>query len=162
MERIDFARTFDFTGRTAIVTGAAGGIGREIAQLFNERGIRMALVDRDPSIVALAKEFSHGTRGWIADITNEDDIKQIVQEVMTAFGRIDILVNSAAIGHVGAAEAIAMVNGADLTDGGYTIRDTEGSTACDARCSRARRYRWSADGRRCAASPWRTLPPPAR
>ena len=107
MERIDFARAFDFTGRTAIVTGAAGGIGREIAQLFNERGIRLALVDRDPSIVALAKEFSHGTRGWIADITNEDDIKQVVQEVMTTFGQIDILVNNAAIGHVGAAEAIA-------------------------------------------------------
>ncbi|GBQ66252.1 2-deoxy-D-gluconate 3-dehydrogenase [Ameyamaea chiangmaiensis NBRC 103196] len=106
MATIDFDQAFDFNDRVVVVTGAAGGIGREITRVFAQRGARLALVDRDGGVHALAEATGGGARGFIADITDEQAIEACVAAIVAAFGRIDVLVNNAAIGHVGPAEAI--------------------------------------------------------
>ena len=107
MRHLDFASAYDLAGRSAIVTGAAGGIGREIASVFAERGIRLALVDRDPSVEDVARELGggDGVQAYVADLASEDDIRRTVASVAERFGGIDILVNNAGIGIVGAAES---------------------------------------------------------
>jgi NAD(P)-dependent dehydrogenase (short-subunit alcohol dehydrogenase family) len=104
MAQLDFATAFDFTGKTAIITGAVGGIGRCLVSVFAERGIRLALIDRDDSVHKLAEEIGNGARGWVTDLNSEEQVSRTVDEIAAAFGQIDILINNAAIGHVGKAE----------------------------------------------------------
>ncbi|MCQ8241190.1 GolD/DthD family dehydrogenase [Rhizosaccharibacter radicis] len=104
MTTLDFQSAFDLSGRTAIITGAAGGIGRCLVAAFRERGARLALVDRDPAVHALAAEIGGGAQGWVADLHSEEEVTRTVDDIARSFGRIDILVNNAAIGHVGLAE----------------------------------------------------------
>jgi NAD(P)-dependent dehydrogenase (short-subunit alcohol dehydrogenase family) len=46
---LEFSRVFDFSGRVVLITGAASGIGKAIAELFSERGAQLALVDKSRS-----------------------------------------------------------------------------------------------------------------
>lgn len=82
----------DLTGKTAIVTGAAKGIGAAIALLLTERGAQVCGVDRD----ACATECSVR-----ADVSSSDDCRDAVAEAVAAFGRLDILINSAGIQRYG-------------------------------------------------------------
>jgi|SRR5450759_1729654 NAD(P)-dependent dehydrogenase (short-subunit alcohol dehydrogenase family) len=86
-------------GRTALVTGAANGIGFAIARLLAERGVRVALNDVDLDAVQQASaSIGPGHLSVQADVSREDEVGRMVKETMTAFGKIDILVNNAGVG----------------------------------------------------------------
>ena len=51
---LEFSRVFDFSGRVVLITGAASGIGKAIAELFSERGARLALIDKSPHVELVA------------------------------------------------------------------------------------------------------------
>ncbi len=106
-QELDFPRVFDFTGRVVLVTGAASGIGKVTAELFRERGAQVALVDKSPTVGAVANDLSGGARGWEADITDEAQVVRTVEEIAKAFGHIDVLINNAGIGGVWPAESTA-------------------------------------------------------
>ena len=87
---------FDFHGRTAIVTGAARGIGLEIARLFHDSGAMVALVDADEHALADATEQVPGL-GLPVDVTDTTAVTAAVDRVVAETGRVDILVNNAGI-----------------------------------------------------------------
>lgn len=89
------------TGKKALVTGAARGIGHAIAVAFASEGADVAILDlKKGSAERTVQEVrGRGSKGIAvaADVSNEDQVKRAVAEVERAFGRIDILVNNAGI-----------------------------------------------------------------
>lgn len=90
----------DFDGRTALVTGGAGGIGLAIARQLAEGGARVVLVDLerqalDAAAASLAEPRHH--LALAVDVTRPAGVEQAVATVLGATGRIDILVNSAGV-----------------------------------------------------------------
>jgi 3-oxoacyl-[acyl-carrier protein] reductase len=83
-------------GRVAIVTGAASGIGRAIAEEYLLEGAVVAAIDRNPED-QMELPFNTRLRRYTADITDYDRMKQICDSLLQELGRIDILVNNAAI-----------------------------------------------------------------
>ena len=76
--------------KVAIITGGAAGIGRATAELFAEEGAKVVVADllRTEDLEALFVE---------TDISNEDDCRRVCDDAVRAFGRLDILVNNAAV-----------------------------------------------------------------
>jgi len=90
--------------RTAIVTGAAGGIGRELVIGLLGKGLKVAAVDRTAQGLAelaqAAQERQHGANLMTieADLSRDEAIDEIVAKARARFGLIDILVNNAGVG----------------------------------------------------------------
>src|SRR5947209_19271771 len=82
-------------GKVAIVTGAAQGIGRAIAEGLSAAGARIVVADLQGAEAAAAT-FPDGV-GVTADVANEDDVRSLVDEVVDRCGSIDILVNNAGL-----------------------------------------------------------------
>ena len=89
------------SGRVAIVTGAASGMGRATAILFASEGAKVAVTDLDLaacSAVVAEIEANGGTaKSFALDVSNHDAIKSVIADVAGEFGGIDILVNNAGI-----------------------------------------------------------------
>jgi NAD(P)-dependent dehydrogenase (short-subunit alcohol dehydrogenase family) len=88
-----YARPDALAGKAAIVTGAAQGIGRGIAEALIERGAGVLLVDMAEKVTAVAGRI--GGRPLVADLRDEDAPDRIVRAALEAFGRLDVLVNNA-------------------------------------------------------------------
>ncbi|ODT16735.1 MAG: short-chain dehydrogenase [Kaistia sp. SCN 65-12] len=85
-------------GRTVMITGAAGGIGKAMAECFAATGARLALVDmHDPS--ELASRLGADHKGFVLDLEDTGAITSVVDQIGAAMG-IDILVNNAGLGIV--------------------------------------------------------------
>ena len=88
-------------GKVAIVTGAASGIGREIATVYAREGARVAIADlnKEAADAAAAEIRSGGGQaiGVAMDVTDENAVKAGVAAVIAAFGGIDILVSNAGV-----------------------------------------------------------------
>ncbi|MBI9063001.1 MAG: 3-oxoacyl-[acyl-carrier-protein] reductase [Marinilabiliaceae bacterium] len=89
-------------GKTAIVTGAARGIGKSIAVRFAKQGCNVAFTDLviNETAEATVKEleaFGIKAKGYASDASNFEDTQKVVDEIIKDFGRIDILVNNAGI-----------------------------------------------------------------
>jgi 3-oxoacyl-[acyl-carrier protein] reductase len=85
--------TNDLNGRTALVTGAARGIGLAIATALVERGANVAAVDKNPTGVQKPAR----SLPILADVSRPDDVRRAVDTALEAFGNLDILVNNAGI-----------------------------------------------------------------
>ena len=95
-------------GRVALVTGAAGGIGRAVCLAFSRAGASLALLDRSAPDAAAAELDGPGTHlALAADVTRRAEVQAAVDRTLAAFGRLDILVNVAGIVSFGAAETLA-------------------------------------------------------
>ena len=85
-----------FEGRVAIVTGAAGGIGSAVARRLHGEGASVVLADRTAP-EALAAELGARAIGIPCDVGDEAAVEACAHEAMREFGRIDVIVNNAAI-----------------------------------------------------------------
>ncbi|WP_106752328.1 L-iditol 2-dehydrogenase [Pannonibacter carbonis] len=85
-------------GKSALITGAARGIGRAFAEAYLGEGARVAIADIDIARARqTAAELGEGAIAVALDVTSQDSIETCVAEVDAAFGGIDILVNNAAL-----------------------------------------------------------------
>ena len=89
-------------GKTAIVTGASRGIGKAIALKFAQEGCNVAFTDlfADDNMKATEKELQAlgvKAKGYASDASKFDDTDKVVNEIVSDFGRIDVLVNNAGI-----------------------------------------------------------------
>lgn len=91
----------NFKGKTALVTGAAAGIGRAVAIRFAQYGAKVAILDlNEEKLEYVKKEIEVYTKDVIAlkcDISNEAEVYESVKKIEDTLGNIDILVNNAAI-----------------------------------------------------------------
>jgi 2-dehydro-3-deoxy-L-rhamnonate dehydrogenase (NAD+) len=88
----------DLTGRVAVVTGGARGIGYAVAERFIASGATVAIWDIDPTVTAAAADkLGSKTLAIVVDLTDEDAVAAATRTTMDAFGQIDILINSAGI-----------------------------------------------------------------
>ncbi len=92
---------FDLTGKVALVTGAAGGIGKSISIALAEQGAKIALVDiSEEKLMEVSNEIkANGGESFftIMNVKDNNSIEEAIENIVEEFGSIDILVNSAGI-----------------------------------------------------------------
>jgi NAD(P)-dependent dehydrogenase (short-subunit alcohol dehydrogenase family) len=90
---------FDLSGRVAIVTGGSIGLGRQMAEGLGEMGANLVLCARKKERCEQAadelKQLGVKTLALACDVKNPDHVRNVVQETLSQFGRIDILINNA-------------------------------------------------------------------
>lgn len=88
-------------GKTAVVTGASSGMGREIAYYFAKEGANVLAVarraERLNQLVDDTKDFDGKVVAYAADVTDKDKVEGMIDEAIKQFGNLDILVNNAGI-----------------------------------------------------------------
>jgi NAD(P)-dependent dehydrogenase (short-subunit alcohol dehydrogenase family) len=93
--------TYDFTGKVALVTGAASGMGLATARAFAESGAAVVLADIDKDAVQAAAEeltsAGHQAVGVGCDVTDESQAAAMVDHAVTRFGRLDMAFNNAGV-----------------------------------------------------------------
>ena len=90
--------------KTALVTGAARGIGLATTKLFLEEGWQVAMIDRDSDALADAVTSLDRVHGVDCDVSDPASVKGMVAETLKTFGRIDALVNNAGVADFGPIE----------------------------------------------------------
>lgn len=99
---------FDLEKKITIIAGAGSGIGKAIAELFAERKARLFLLDLNADALAetTRKITSKGgeATGLQCNVADQKEVSSIIQQIIQQAGRIDILVNSAGIAHIGRLE----------------------------------------------------------
>ncbi|MGA9115780.1 MAG: SDR family oxidoreductase [Bacteroidota bacterium] len=93
---------FSLKGKTAVVTGAAGLLGRHHCEALAEAGARVAVVDLSEEACrdlarSLGAKFHAEAEGWAADITRAESLRELLRKVLERFGDLDVLVNNAAV-----------------------------------------------------------------
>jgi 3-oxoacyl-[acyl-carrier protein] reductase len=89
---------FDLTGMTALVTGASGGLGSSIAKALSAQGARLALSGSNAAkLEAFARELGGDYVTLVCDLSNAEQVDQLVPRAVEALGQIDILINNAGI-----------------------------------------------------------------
>ena len=104
---IPFEKLFRLDGRVALVTGAAGYLGRSISSILAEAGAQVLLNGRSAKVTELASELKE--RGLKAsavvfDVMAEAEVEAAIKGIETEYGRLDILVNNAYSGRTGTVE----------------------------------------------------------
>ena len=94
---------FSLEGKNAWITGASYGIGFNIAKAFVEAGVK-TIIFNDINEAALERGLANykeagieNVKGYVCDVTKEDDVKALVEKIHAEVGQIDILVNNAGI-----------------------------------------------------------------
>lgn len=97
-----------FEGKTALVTGAAGAIGKGIAEAFSRAGAKVFITDlQQDAVDKAAKEIGNDCAGKAADVTKADQVAEVVASASAALGgKVDVLVNVAGIVAEGKVEDI--------------------------------------------------------
>jgi len=91
---------FDLTGKVAIITGASKGIGEAIAHALAEHGARVLVSSRKPeavqSVAEALRQRGHEAHAFAANAGNPAELYALVEQTVSHFGRLDIVVNNAA------------------------------------------------------------------
>jgi short-subunit dehydrogenase len=105
-------RLQDFKDKVVVVTGAANGIGREMAKAFACRGARMVLVDIDEAgLFAIGEELEGmgaQTRTHVVDVSSATQVEGLCEDVYRDLGRVDVLCNNAGVAVAGDFEAMSL------------------------------------------------------
>ncbi|MGZ3845626.1 MAG: SDR family NAD(P)-dependent oxidoreductase [Flavisolibacter sp.] len=95
---------FQLNGKVAVVTGSGSGIGKAVALVFAEQGAEVHLIDLNKESIESTAGEIESTKGkaiaHACDVTNQQQVKEIFESI----GKVDILVNSAGVSHVGTVE----------------------------------------------------------
>lgn len=87
----------DFTDRTIVITGAASGMGEACVNIFSANGANVVAVDRDESGLDRVSANRHSVRTVVGDVANSSLSEIAIEEAVSNFGRVDVLVNAAGI-----------------------------------------------------------------
>ena len=108
---------FDFTEKCALVTGATGGIGGEIAKSLHKQGAIVGLSGRnEDKLKELAAELGDRVHVLPADLSTEEAVKDLVKRAEDAMGKIDILVNNAGLTRDGLSMRMSKADWQDVLD----------------------------------------------
>src|SRR5262249_3271269 len=91
---------FDLSGRVALVTGAAGGIGLAAAQLMGEAGAHVVMADVKNELSAAAADLAAtgaSCEPLVLDVSKKVDVDAAVADIVARHGRIDVMVNNAGV-----------------------------------------------------------------
>jgi gluconate 5-dehydrogenase len=103
---------FNLSGKVAVITGASSGLGKDAALAYAEAGADVALLARRVEKLNEVKaEIEKTGRKVLAvgcDVTNEDSVKNAMQQVMDTFGHIDILLNNAGVAVRGGVDSMTV------------------------------------------------------
>ncbi|MHA1988238.1 MAG: SDR family NAD(P)-dependent oxidoreductase [Promethearchaeota archaeon] len=95
----------EFKEKVAVITGAASGIGRAIAEKFAHEGMKVVLSDIEKETLSQTveelKEMGYEVVGVPADVSKIDDVKDLAQNAINNYDAVDILVNNAGVGFAG-------------------------------------------------------------
>src|SRR2546423_1434029 len=106
------ARRMDLRGKVVVITGGSRGLGLVLARTFAEEGSHLALLARDADELADAendlRRRSASVYTEACDVTDQQQVRQAVQNINDRFGRIDVLVNNAGSIQVGPMELMTV------------------------------------------------------
>lgn len=88
---------YNLKDKVVIITGAGGGLGKAFALAFANEGAKVAIADINSEGAAQTSKEIKGSIAVTVDVTSEESVKAMAQKVMDKYGRIDVLVNNAAI-----------------------------------------------------------------
>src|SRR5579871_1169920 len=98
----------DFAGKTAFVTGGAGGIGFAMARAFGRRGMKVAIADIEPDTCAKAvvslKAEGVAAIGFACDVADRDQYADVAGRVLAEYGKVHVLCNNAGVSRAGPIE----------------------------------------------------------
>jgi short-subunit dehydrogenase len=111
-ERARQRRAITFPGKTVLITGGSRGLGLELARQFADKGARLALCARDLGELERAREelTQRGAEVFLlpCDITDRDEVQEVIHSVQDRLGPVDILVNNAGVIQVGPMEEMTL------------------------------------------------------
>ncbi|WP_266065001.1 SDR family oxidoreductase [Brucella intermedia] len=100
---------FPLSGKIAIVTGGASGIGAAISRAFIAKGAKVAVLDISADIAkAKAAELGENAKPFVCDVSSQQSVNDAIAAVNDEFGTIDIAVNSAGVVYLAPAEEISL------------------------------------------------------
>lgn len=104
------ANIFDFclNGKTALITGAASGIGAAIAEAFDQKSVKIAIVDLNLDAAMDKAKSLNNAHAYACNVADETSVNLMTQQVMQDFGHIDILINCAGIVDLAPAEELSL------------------------------------------------------
>ncbi|MFT4050444.1 MAG: SDR family oxidoreductase [Solirubrobacterales bacterium] len=97
-----------FSGKSVIVTGAASGIGRAIANQCAQAGASVLLTDIVDSVHDVAASIGHGAQSMIVDVSDRDDIAAAIDQVVDQHGSLDFIFNNAGVAIFGEVEIVTL------------------------------------------------------
>jgi NAD(P)-dependent dehydrogenase (short-subunit alcohol dehydrogenase family) len=104
----------EFAGKTAFVTGGAGGIGLALGRAFAQSGMKVMLADIEADALQAAvktlQEISPDIRGTICDVADAESVERAAQASFEAFGRVHVVCNNAGVAAGGGIDHISLDN----------------------------------------------------